>query len=189
MTPMTEVQERAEQPDLRYIERWWHHNPEERFWLEATDREDEIGLTIEGRFFDEADRRRPAYLLAKHEVTVGDVVVHVDLSQRAFVACSTVAEAIVEDYDAEYWTIHLSDKRRVRPQLPFSEFERREAEIAAIVGALPLTRPQDNSRYLPFTWRTKEGFVLNQGAYITKLPAAVVGLFPALAQAADGRRR
>jgi hypothetical protein len=179
----------AERQDFRYTERWWHHNPEEeRYWLEATDR-DEIGRTIEGEFFDQSgNRRNPAYLLAKREVNIGDVVIHLDLSQRAFVACSTVAQAIVEDSD-DYWTIRLSDTRPVRPHLPFSEWERREAEIAVIVKALPVTQRKRNPRHLPFEWRTTEGFVLHQGAYLTKLPAAIVGLYPSLAKAAEGRRR
>jgi len=47
----------AERTDARYVERWWHGDPEERYWLDATTR-DEIGRTIEGPFFDESGKWR-----------------------------------------------------------------------------------------------------------------------------------
>lgn len=174
-----------ERTDSRYLQRWWHRNPDsERFWLEATERE-VIGKTIEGYRLDSSgDRRNPAYLLAIREVEIGDVVVHLDLTDAAIVSCSRVATWPDDAEGNDYWLCKLSDTHVVRPAVALDEVRRRAAEIEAVVSSLPKTHREGNRRHLAFEWR-ETGFTLHQGAYLTKLPAAFVDLFPQLRAVAE----
>jgi hypothetical protein len=169
-----------ERTDARYLERWWHHaRDSERFWLEATDRDD-IGTTLEGSCFDSSDgRRNPAYLLAIREVEIGDVVVHLDLDAAAIVKCSRVA-TWPDDADGDYeWRCELSDTHVVGPAVGLDEVRQRATEIRTVVSALPKTQRAGNPHHLAFEWRGSS-LGLHQGAYLTKLPAAFVNLFPQL---------
>jgi hypothetical protein len=55
---------------------WWQNQPHERFWLEATDRED-IGADLRAPQLDESGKENWRYSLFK-EAQLGDIVLHYD---------------------------------------------------------------------------------------------------------------
>src|SRR5262245_3424625 len=58
------------------MNRWWSQHPEQRYWLEATDRED-IGADLHAPELDESGKENWRYSLFK-EAHVGDIVLHYD---------------------------------------------------------------------------------------------------------------
>ena len=71
------------------VKRWWADDPDERYWLEATDRTD-IGADLHAPLADSADRDNWRYTLFR-EAAVGDVVFHYDGKASAIVARSVIA--------------------------------------------------------------------------------------------------
>ena len=73
------------------MNRWWSQQPGERYWLEATDRED-IGADLRAPELDESGKENWRYSLFK-EAKVGDVVLHYDQRPEAngIVGCSVVS--------------------------------------------------------------------------------------------------
>jgi hypothetical protein len=71
--------------------RWWTDDPNERYWLEATDRTD-IGTDLHAPLADSAGRDNWRYTLFR-EAAVGDIVFHYDGKTNAIVARSVIAGA------------------------------------------------------------------------------------------------
>jgi hypothetical protein len=60
-------------------DRWWQNKPAERYWLEATDRED-IGANLQAPDADASGRDNWRYTLFR-ETAPGDVVFHYDANK------------------------------------------------------------------------------------------------------------
>ncbi|MDQ2762602.1 MAG: hypothetical protein M3Y22_03665, partial [Pseudomonadota bacterium] len=71
------------------VNAWWLSDPNERYWLELTDRED-IGGELRAPVADGSGKDNWRYTLFKL-TGVGDVVFHYDTSQDAIVGLSEVA--------------------------------------------------------------------------------------------------
>lgn len=70
-------------------ERWWHDRPQERYWLEATKRED-IGADLKAPLADDSNRDNWRYGLFQ-EARPGDVVFHYDGNSGAITSFSRIA--------------------------------------------------------------------------------------------------
>lgn len=77
------------------MNRWWAKEPDERYWLESTDRDD-LGADLNAPLYDDSGKENWRYTLLR-EVAVGDVVFHYDKNHQAIVAVSEVASEAVED--------------------------------------------------------------------------------------------
>ena len=77
---------------------WWDNDDSERFWLEATDRDD-IGSDLRAPLQDESGQDNWRYTLFRR-ARIGDVVLHYDKRQasKAIVAASVVA-GVAYDHD------------------------------------------------------------------------------------------
>lgn len=73
------------------VQKWWAGRPEERFWLEATDRED-IGADLRAPLVDASGRDNWRYTLFQ-ATRPGDIVFHYDAGKRAITARSRVSGA------------------------------------------------------------------------------------------------
>ena len=163
---------------------WWQGDREERFWLETSKDRWEIGEDLQWHCFDSSGRRRlESYHLADEEVFRGDIVFHLDLTTRAIVASSLVDGDCTKIED-DYWEMPLKGQTEVSPPVLLSTLEAHSTAIQAIVARLA---PSRGPQHLPFVWTKKGGFGLRQGAYLAKLPADVVRLFPALKKAVPTR--
>lgn len=68
---------------------WWTGRPEERFWLESTDRAD-IGVDLRAPLADDSGEDNWRYTLFR-EARVGDIVFHYDKRESAITSVSRVA--------------------------------------------------------------------------------------------------
>ena len=73
---------------------WWHDDPQERYWLESTDRPD-IGADLRAPLIDGSGRDNWRYTLFR-EAKIGNVVFHYDKNQAAITAVSRIAGPPVE---------------------------------------------------------------------------------------------
>lgn len=171
------------------INRWWLTEPDERFWLEVTDRET-IGSDLCAPTTDRAGKPNWRYGLVA-ETQPGDVVYHFDKKVRAIVGCSEVAgppepaklswvargtyarrdgateeekEAIrvpLRDYALLDRSVSRETLRSLSPKLAAAEALLRKRHKGAL--------------YFPFFVSVKRGGDVNQ-AYLLKLPADLVTL-------------
>ena len=70
---------------------WWVSQPEERYWLEITDRED-LGVNLKAPQTNEDGQEYWSYSLIR-AISPGDIVFHYHKSDQAIVAVSRVAGA------------------------------------------------------------------------------------------------
>ena len=180
--------------------RWWHGQSAERYWLEATDRED-IGADLRAPLADASGRDNWRYTLFR-EADIGDVVFHYDSgSANAIVGWSRVAgkaepQSIVWAARGSYarergdtpversgYRIPLSGYTRLPRPITLAALGRAKAELIDLVrseqvaGHKPL--------YFPFELSSRRDLRPLQG-YAFKLPASFIGLFPELAEVTAG---
>jgi 5-methylcytosine-specific restriction protein A len=178
-------------------ERWWAGDPSERYWLEATDRED-IGADLKAPETDAGGRDNWRYTLFR-EANVGDVVFHYDGGRaEAIVGWSRIAGPAVSqpivwaargsyarergDVPVEQpgYLVPLSDYTPLAQPITLDRLRAEKAHIADLVqaefnaGHKPL--------YFPFELSQKRDLRPMQG-YAFKLPAAFARLFPELSGA------
>jgi hypothetical protein len=67
-------------------EYWWDSHPEERFWMEITNRED-IGADLKCPQFDETGKPQPSYDLIR-AIWPGDIVFHYSTKSKAIVGAA-----------------------------------------------------------------------------------------------------
>lgn len=73
--------------DAPALERWSATDPQERYWLEVSDRGDDLGIDLNGPTTNEVGRPFWSYDLLL-EVRDGDIVLHYDRSDHAIVGWS-----------------------------------------------------------------------------------------------------
>jgi hypothetical protein len=170
---------------------WWNADPEERFWLESTDRSD-LGANIVAPISNNAYQR-----LVSH-VRPGDIIVHYYQPTHEIVAYS-IAEG--EPFDSKIrWPDRVySDESPafeeaighftfLETPITLEEIRERDEEIRRIKDNLD-NAVGGKSVYFPFQIPAVRPVVPAQGAYLTKLPKAVFDLFPELNQAVELRSR
>ena len=181
------------------INRWWSGAPLERFLLEITSRSD-IGSDLNAPRTKEDGKPHYGYSLV-NEVRDGEIVFHYDGNEKAIVGHSRVRGRPFEDevvwaargpsarkagvtpYTRPGWRAELVDFKPVVSHITLAQLREREGEIQAIRAHLK--QEYDGTLYLPFELSRKRP-LRPLPAYMTKLPAAVVELFPKLKEAHEG---
>lgn len=176
------------------VQRWWASDAGERFWLEATDRED-IGADLRAPLADAAGRENWRYTLFR-EALPGDIVFHYDgRLANAIVGWSQIAgppqsRSLVWKARGTYarergavpeqlpgYSVPLSEYRRLPEPLTLEQLRAEHSNIAQLVAGLEESgkRPL----YFPFEISDRRAIRPMQG-YAFKLPADFVMAFPQL---------
>jgi hypothetical protein len=178
------------------IHAWWRHDPQQRFWLEITDRYD-IGIDLHCPQRDSAGGHNPGFSLIWW-VNVGDIVFHYDLNRQAITSWSRAAGPVTEA--PTIWRSHRSaTRRRLKTALPqpgwwldldgpflldqplsIAQLAEHNADIRDILERLQAAHR--GSLYFPFFWWA-DWQLRPMQYYLNKLPAELVSRFPHLAAA------
>lgn len=177
------------------INEWWIDNPEERYWMEITDREN-LGANLLAPTLGDNDREIWHYSLVSH-VQPGDVVFHW-WSRSGRTASIVGYSTISGDWFPSRikWETHAGNNRRPRTgaafEAPLTGFTELENEITLedLRGqeqALKkihddLERAVRGSIYFPWAFSDKRPLRTTQG-YLVKMPTSVVALLTDLAVA------
>src|SRR5215207_6212050 len=113
------------------INRWWDADPDERYWLETTDRTD-LGVDLNAPQRDERGGRWSYSLIL--EISEGDVILHYHRPAGAIVAWSRAVGAVWED--EVIWAAHGTSARS-RHVIPYP----RPGWRLGLEGPFELTRP------------------------------------------------
>jgi hypothetical protein len=172
---------------------WWEDYPEQRFWLEITDRPD-IGIDLHCPQRDVDGHWTPGYSLIWW-VRHGDVVFHYDKSRSAITGWSRAVGDVVEA--PVVWRSHRgAARRRVREAqtqpgwwmdlegpypldepLTLEELRTHAGTIRQVMAELG--QRVSGSLYFPFYLYGGQ-VVRPMQPYLNKLPAEMVAAFPAL---------
>jgi len=182
------------------IREWWAADPEERFWIEITDRVD-LGANLLAPTTDHSGKATWSYTLVSH-VRPGDVVLHwwkQGDTPKAVVAFSTVV-APAEDSDIEWvahgthargermrtrpaWLVRLDNFTELARPVSLDDFRAAESKVRAVRQDL-LERHGD-PLYFPFAVSEKRPLRTTQG-YLAKFPKDLMELFPDLSDGLGG---
>lgn len=183
------------------INRWWDEDSAEFYWLETTDRDD-IGVDLNAPQRDDASRVNPRYALIR-EIDDGDVVFHYHKARAAIVAWSRAVGAVWEDevvwgargtsarnrgvvpYRRKGWRLGLEGPYDVSPLVTADDLARHADDLRRVRS--DLRSKHRGSLYFPFELSAKRSPRATQ-SYLTKLPAGLVRVFPALHGATRGAR-
>jgi len=170
---------------------WWEGHDRERFWLEATDRND-LGTDLRAPNADQSGAPNWRYLLFR-EAKPGDVVFHYDKRRSAITSISRISANVVEapivwaargTYARDKklqptlqpgYRIALDQFHALDESLPLDEIRAKRTQIEALVAELS---SKQFPLYFPFELGNRPIRPL-QG-YAFKLPASFVALFPQL---------
>src|SRR5579872_1935646 len=137
------------------VHKWWDDHPDEKFWLEITDRPD-LGVDLKAPQTDDNGHEYWSYSLVT-EVKDGDIVFHYHKPKAAIVAWSravgtywhdaivwaahgTVArEAGVTPYRRPGWALGLEDFSLLDHPVSLQEIREREPELKTMVTKLEVT--------------------------------------------------
>lgn len=178
------------------MNRWWLNLAAERYWLEATDRDD-IGVDLHAPETDESGKPNWRYTLFK-EAQIGDVVLHYDKrsEENGIVGWSVVAgppvsapitwaargsyarEKGIKPHERPGFIVPLNNLQKLSTPLTLERIRASEAGLRALV--LNLQHRYGTPLYFPFELSNKRPIRLLQG-YAFKLPRSFIDLFPNLA--------
>ncbi|MEU6029668.1 DUF3883 domain-containing protein [Streptomyces tauricus] len=175
------------------VNRWWRHDPTERYWLEITNRED-IGANLLAPQANDRGEEYWSYELVR-EVRPGDLVLHWDKNHGpgvvgySHVQGDVFASTIIWQSRGTYgrqrgasgpepaWQAPLSGYRRLNHPLTQERLREIESSIRALRE--DLTEVVDGPLYFPFALSDSRPLRAAQG-YLTKLPRALVDKLPEL---------
>lgn len=170
--------------------RWWDGNPAERYWLEATDRND-IGADLRAPLLDSAGKDNWRYTLFR-EAKPGDLVFHYDGNANAVTSVSVVDGAPFErpivwaargtyarergatPVEVPGYVVPLRNHRALSKPLTLEELRSRKSQLETMVAQLR-ARYGDQALYFPFELSARP--VRPMQGYAFKLPAAFVAAF------------
>jgi predicted RNA-binding protein with PUA-like domain len=175
------------------MNRWWSHEPAERYWLEATDRED-IGADLRAPETDERGQDNWRYSLFK-DAQVGDIVLHYDkrpssngivgwslVSDRPFAAPMVWAargtyarDKGVKPRERPGFVVPLAGFQKLSVPVTLDQIRSMEHQLRALV--VELEHQYGKPLYFPFELSNKRPIRLLQG-YAFKLPRRFLQLFP-----------
>lgn len=173
------------------LNRWWLSRPDERYWLETTDRED-VGADLNAPQAKDNGEEFWGYSMIK-EVKPGDIVLHYWKTTRAIIGYSRAVgehwedqvtwaahgtaarDAGVTPYSRPGWRLGLERHTRFAQPVTLEVLRNHEPRIRAI--RVQLEREVDGALYLPFELSGKRPLRMMQG-YLAKFPAAVVASLP-----------
>lgn len=170
-------------------QRWWAGEAAERFWLEATDRED-IGSDLPAPLRDGGGRDNWRYTLFK-EAREGDIVLHYDGKASAITAWSTVAgparsqpivwaargsyarERGVQPVEVEGYSMPLRNFTPLSTAITLPAIRDQKSGLVTLIRV-----PQETHKgplYFPFELSNRP--VRPMQGYAFKLPASFLSLF------------
>lgn len=176
---------------------WWTQEPEQRYWMEVTNRPD-VGADLHAPALDDTDSDTPSYSLVR-EVRDGDVVFHYEIVVAAITSWSVASGGY---WEAEtVWGTPRSSGPSGHPVAPYprpglwhglhgpfalpqplTRAELREVEATVRDVRAAVAAAHAGSLYYPFQLR-KDGLRAAQG-YLAKMPAQLVAALPKLAAVA-----
>ncbi|GHE91037.1 hypothetical protein GCM10018785_67120 [Streptomyces longispororuber] len=175
------------------VNRWWRQHPNERFWLEITNRED-IGTNLLAPQVNDRGEEYWSYALVR-EVRPGDLVLHWDKNHGpgvvgySHVRGEAFASTIIWQSRGTYgrqrstsgpesaWEAPLGGYRRLRH--PVTQARLREIEPTIRTLRDHLAAAVEGPLYFPFALSATRPLRAAQG-YLTKLPRALVEELPEL---------
>lgn len=165
---------------------WWVDDPEERFWLETTGR-DQLGVDLNAPQRDRNGQENHSYSLI-HEIHPGDIVFHYWMNERAIVGWSRAAGSV---WDAQVvwkphagepvqgtgeqpgWYLGLEGCFPIEPAVSQERLRLVQDQIRAV--RVELQGIHGPSLYFPFELSAKRPLRATQ-FYIRKMPKRVVDL-------------
>lgn len=174
---------------------WWRKWPDQKFWLEATDRED-IGADLRAPELDESGKDNWRYTLFK-AAKPGDIVLHYDsgTEPNGLVGWSVIAgppregqitwgargsyarEKGIKPHERAGYVIPLSGFQKLPSPVTLDRIRALESPLGAVLG--DLKRKYGEPLYFPFELSAKRPLRPLQG-YAFKLPREFLVLFPEL---------
>ena len=166
--------------NLKNTHSWWGSSLEEKFWVESTDRTD-IGRNLLAPISTHAGQKLVAF------VEDGDVVFHYYQPTKSIVAFS-VAKGFPRVDEIRWpdrkksdispaYKIDLINYTELEEPLTLKEIQEKQDSIRKIKTALD-KKYDGKSIYFPFQIPKEKVIQPAQGAYLSKLPKAVLDLFP-----------
>jgi hypothetical protein len=171
-------------------QRWWTEDPHERFWLEATDRND-IGADLRAPLADAGGRENWRYSLFR-ETRPGDIVLHYDGKAAAITGWSTIAGPAVShpiiwaargSYARERgarpeevpgYSVPLRELTPLATPITLAALREQKSRLVALTQSLQRAAG-DAPLYFPFELSDRP--VRPMQGYAFKLPSAFLTLF------------
>jgi hypothetical protein len=170
--------------NLKNTHSWWESSLEEKFWVESTDRTD-IGRNLLAPISSHAGQKLVAF------VEDGDVVFHYYQPTKSIVAFS-VAKGFPKIGEIRWpdrkksenspaYKIDLINYTELDEPITLKEIQDKQESIRTIKSALD-KKYDGKSIYFPFQIPKEKVIQPAQGAYLSKMPKALVDLFPTAVQ-------
>ena len=170
--------------NLKNTHSWWEASLEEIFWVESTDRTD-IGRNLLAPISTHAGQKLVAF------VKDGDIIFHYYHPTKSIVAFS-VAKGFPKVDEIRWpdrkksdispaYKIDLINYTEFDNPITLKEIQDKQNSIRTIKAALD-KKYDGKSIYFPFQIPKEKVIQPAQGAYLSKIPKAVVDLFPAAVQ-------
>ncbi len=170
--------------NLKNTHSWWESSLEEKFWVESTDRTD-IGRNLLAPISTNAGQKLVAF------VEDGDVVFHYYQPTKSIVAFS-VAKGFPKIDEIRWpdrkkseispaYKIDLINYTELDEPISLKEIQEKQSSIRKIKSALD-KKYDGKSIYFPFQIPKEKIIQPAQGAYLSKMPKALVDLFPSAVQ-------
>lgn len=170
--------------NLKNTHSWWESNLEEKFWVESTDRTD-LGKNLLAPISTHAGQKLVAF------VEDGDVVFHYYQPSKSIVAFS-VAKGFPKVDEIRWpdrkksdispaYKIDLINYTELDAPITLKEIQDKQDSIRTIKSILE-KKYDGKSIYFPFQIPKKKVIQPAQGAYLSKMPKALVELFPTAVQ-------
>ena len=164
--------------NLKNTHSWWESSLEEKFWVESTDRTD-IGRNLLAPISTHAGQKLVAF------VEDGDVVFHYYQPTKSIVAFS-VAKGFPKIDEIRWpdrkkseispaYKIDLINYTELDEPITLKEIQEKQGSIRTI-------KYDGKSIYFPFQIPKEKVIQPAQGAYLSKMPKALVELFPSAVQ-------
>lgn len=170
--------------NLKNTHSWWESSLEEKFWVESTDRTD-IGRNLLAPISTHAGQKLVAF------VEDGDVIFHYYQPTKSVVAFS-VAKGFPKIDEIRWpdrkrseispaYKIDLINYTELDDPITLKEIQDEQSSIRSIKAALD-KKYDGKSIYFPFQIPKEKVIQPAQGAYLSKMPKALVDLFPTVVQ-------
>jgi hypothetical protein len=172
------------------INEWWSENPEERYWIEITDRPD-IGANLLSPKLAGSGRETPGYSLVS-KVRAGDVIFHYSKSAGNESGIVAVSIASGPAFNSQItWSAHGSYSKGERTtaayEVPLKDLRWLERpisleELRLVEDKLKALRDDyraecDGALYYPWAFSDKRPMRTAQ-SYLAKFPAGALSILP-----------
>jgi hypothetical protein len=179
------------------LNRWWRDDPAETFWLEITDRPN-LGDDLNAPQRRDDGREFWGYSLI-NEIANGDIVFHYHKREMAIVAWSRASGSVWQDtvlwgahgtaaraagihpYLRPGWRHGLEDFNRLSAPVTLADLRARESDLKGV--SQHLIAAFGSNIYFPVNFYP--GSMRPAQGYLTKMPKAVMTMFPSLTVAAE----